>query len=178
MNLKQLTELKLNSQEQYNIINNALQAANDNGFLDEFIFERALICYEVLELIEDLDESNIEKVVNNPLTAFDDFIEKGLVQELIDNYNEDVSYLADIAARYFEDYNAYLLSFGGAMTQVEGLSTDNLDTLTEQFAQFMQNDKVNETLQIADEWGLNRAPTPNKKEDTISSDSDNLLQLT
>lgn len=178
MNLKQLTELKLNSQEQYNIINNALQAANDNGFLDEFIFERALICYEVLELIEDLDESNIEKVVNNPLTAFDNFIEKGLVQELIDNYNEDVSYLADIAARYFEDYNAYLLSFGGAMTQVEGLSTDNLDTLTEQFAQFMQNDKVNETLQIADEWGLNRAPMPNKKENAISSDPDNLLQLT
>lgn len=178
MNLKQLTELKLTSQEQYNIINNALQAANDNGFLDEFIFERALICYEVLELIEDLDESNIEKVVNNPLTAFDNFIEKGLVQELIDNYNEDVSYLADIAARYFEDYNAYLLSFGGAMTQVEGLSTDNLDTLTEQFAQFMQNDKVNETLQIADEWGLNRATTPKKKEDTTSSDPDNLLQLT
>ena len=150
----------LTSQERYDIINNALAAAEDNGFLNQFVFERALTCYEVLQLIEDLDDIDAPMVEENPLTAFDHFLEMGYIDQLVNNHADTVNYIGQTAATYFEDYEKYLLSIGGVLNKAEIFSSQVLQNMAGQVNEVMQNDDIKQTLQIADEWGMNRVPEP------------------
>ncbi len=46
----------LSSAAQFDIINFAIQAAEENGFLNSFIFERALYCFAAIILNDDRKE--------------------------------------------------------------------------------------------------------------------------
>ena len=111
INIEEVLNCPLTSQEIYDMINSCLEEAEDNGFLNQFVFERALVCHEVLLLIEDLDDIDGPMVAENPLTAFDHFLEMGYIQNLIKNHAATVDYIGKIAAQYFEDYEKYLLCF-------------------------------------------------------------------
>ena len=82
INIEEVSNCYFTSQEIYDMINSCLEAAEDNGFLSQFVFERALACHEVLLLIEDLDDIDGPMVAENPLTAFDHFLEMGYIQNL------------------------------------------------------------------------------------------------
>ena len=110
INIEEVLNCPLTSQEIYDMINSCLEEAEDNGFLSQFVFERALACHEVLLLIEDLDDIDGPMVAENPLTAFDHFLEMGYIQNLSKNHTDTVAYVNRIAAQYFADYEKYLLS--------------------------------------------------------------------
>lgn len=152
-------ELCISSQVQYDIINKALEMANDSGFLNQFVFERALWILLAQELIEDIDEEILNLINENPIQAWDKMLEENIIDELINNYKADLDYFAAIAAQYFEDYKKYLLSIGGALGQMDMLSTNNLNNFTESLQDFLQSDNTLKTLELADEWGMH-----NKKE--------------
>ena len=158
INIEEVLNCPLTSQEIYDMINSCLEKAEDNGFLNQFVFERALVCHEVLLLIDDLDDIDGPMVAENPLTAFDHFLEMGYVQNLIKNHADTVDYISKIAADYYEDYNKYLLSLGGVINKAELLSTDSLNNLTSQFKNVIENGDIMQTLEIAKEWGMDRVP--------------------
>ena len=150
------------------MINSCLEKAEDNGFLNQFVFERALVCHEVLLLIEDLDDIDGPMVAENPLTAFDHFLEMGYIQNLIKNHADTVNYIGKIAAQYFEDYEKYLLSVGGVLNKAEIFSSEVLQNMAGQFNDLTKNGDIQETLKIADEWGMNRQPP--KVENPVDSE--------
>lgn len=158
INIEEVLNCPLTSQEIYDMINSCLEEAEDNGFLNQFVFERALVCHEVLLLIEDLDDIDGPMVAENPLTAFDHFLEMGYIQNLIKNHTATVDYIGKVAAQYFEDYEKYLLSIGGVLNKAEIFSSEVLQNMAGQVNEVMQNDDIKETLHIADEWGMNRRP--------------------
>ena len=158
INIEEVLNCPLTSQEIYDMINSCLEEAEDNGFLNQFVFERALVCHEVLLLIEDLDDIDGPMVAENPLTAFDHFLEMGYIQNLIKNHTATVDYIGKVAAQYFEDYEKYLLSIGGVLNKAEIFSSEVLQNMAGQVNAVIQNDDIKETLHIADEWGMNRHP--------------------
>ena len=154
--------LPLSSQEQYDIINFALQAANDNGFLDRFIFEHALWCKTVCVLMDDIPDDIQELVNSNPLQAWDRMLEEEIMQNFFYKYVDVkvgdtlvLDYFGSIAAYYFESYEAYLLSIGGALSQTDMMSTDNLEDFKQSLQDFMTSENTLKTLDIADSWGMN-----------------------
>ena len=151
INIEEVLNCPLTSQEIYDMINSCLEEAEDNGFLNQFVFERALVCHEVLLLIEDLDDIDGPMVAENPLTAFDHFLEMGYIQNLIKNHTATVDYIGKVAAQYFEDYEKYLLSIGGVLNKAEIFSSEVLQNMAGQVNEVMQNDDIKETLHIADE---------------------------
>jgi hypothetical protein len=151
LNLEEIKRCELTSQEVYDMINSCLEAAEDNGFLNQFVFERALICHEVLLLIDDLDELDGPMVAENPLTAFDHFIEKEYIQDLIKNHAATVNYVSRVAAQYFEDYEKYLLSIGGVLNKAEILSSEVLQNMMGQVKELTTNNDIQETLRIAND---------------------------
>lgn len=171
----------LSSQEQYEIINKALDAANDNGFLNQFVFEHALWGFVAEKLIEDIDESIVNMLYSNPIQAWDEMLEEGIIEELFNRYNEQIgqqsllNYFAQAAAQYYADYKEYLLSFGGALSQIDMLSSDNLNTFTNQLQEFMNSDNTLKTLELADNWGMNNKTESKEKiklvEDELPQDS-------
>lgn len=157
INIEEVLNCPLTSQEIYDMINSCLEEAEDNGFLNQFVFERALVCHEVLLLIEDLDDIDGSMVAENPLTAFDHFLEMGYIQNLIKNHVDTVAYIGKVAAQYFEDYEKYLLSVGGVINKAELLSSETLNNMGGQIASLMSNTDITDTLKIAEEWGMNRS---------------------
>lgn len=168
INIEEVLNCPLTSQEIYDMINSCLEEAEDNGFLNQFVFERALVCHEVLLLIEDLDDIDGPMVAENPLTAFDHFLEMGYIQNLIKNHAATVDYIGKIAAQYFEDYEKYLLSIGGVLNKAEIFSSEVLQNMAGQFNDLTKNGDIQETLKIADEWGMNRQPP--KVENPVNSE--------
>ena len=158
INIEEVLNCPLTSQEIYDMINSCLEEAEDNGFLNQFVFERALVCHEVLLLIEDLDDIDGPMVAENPLTAFDHFLEMGYVQNLVKNHTATVDYIGKIAAQYFEDYEKYLLSVGGVLNKAEIFSSEVLQNMAGQMNDLTKNGDMQETLKIANEWGMNRQP--------------------
>lgn len=158
INIEEVLNCPLTSQEIYDMINSCLEEAEDNGFLNQFVFERALVCHEVLLLIEDLDDIDGPMVAENPLTAFDHFLEMGYIQNLIKNHATTVDYIGKIAAQYFEDYEKYLLSIGGVLNKAEIFSSEVLQNMAGQMNDLTKNDEIKETLKIAKEWGMDRQP--------------------
>ena len=158
INIDETLNCPLTSQEIYDMINSCLEEAEDNGFLSQFVFERALACHEVLLLIEDLDDIDGPMVAENPLTAFDHFLEMGYIQDLSKNHAVAVNYINKIAAQYFADYEKYLLSIGGVLNKAEIFSSQVLQNMGGQIKELTDNEDIKRTLQIADEWGMNRQP--------------------
>lgn len=163
INIEEVLNCPLTSQEIYDMINSCLEEAEDNGFLNQFVFERALVCHEVLLLIEDLDDIDGPMVVENPLTAFDHFLEMGYIQNLIKNHADTVTYIGKVAAQYFEDYEKYLLSIGGVLNKAEIFSSEVLQNMAGQMNDLTKNGDIQETLKIANEWGMNRQPAKVEK---------------
>lgn len=158
INIEEVLNCPLTSQEIYDMINSCLEEAEDNGFLNQFVFERALVCHEVLLLIEDLDDIDGPMVAENPLTAFDHFLEMGYIQDLIKNHTATVDYIGKIAAQYFADYEKYLLSIGGVLNKAEIFSSQVLQNMAGQMNDLTKNGDIQETLKIAKEWGMDRQP--------------------
>ena len=50
INLEIEKSLTLSAQDHYDIISFAIDAADDNGFINSFVFERALYCYTFIIL--------------------------------------------------------------------------------------------------------------------------------
>lgn len=168
INIEEVLNCPLTSQEIYDMINSCLEEAEDNGFLNQFVFERALVCHEVLLLIEDLDDIDGPMVAENPLTAFDHFLEMGYIQNLVKNHTATVDYIGKVAAQYFEDYEKYLLSVGGVLNKAEIFSSEVLQNMAGQMNELTKNGDIQETLKIADEWGMNRQPP--KVENPVNSE--------
>jgi len=156
LDLSKIKECPLSSQTIYDMINSCLEAAEDNGFLNQFVFERALTCHEVLQLIEDLDDIDAPMVAENPLVAFDHFIEMGYIDQLIKYHPDTVAYLGQISAQYFEDYEKYLLSLGGVINKASIFSSEVLQNMVNQVSTVSNNEDIVKTLQIANDWGMNR----------------------
>ena len=168
INIEEVLNCPLTSQEIYDMINSCLEEAEDNGFLNQFVFERALVCHEVLLLIEDLDDIDGPMVAENPLTAFDHFLEMGYIQNLVKNHTATVDYIGKVAAQYFEDYEKYLLSVGGVLNKAEIFSSEVLQNMAGQMNELAKNGDIQETLKIANEWGMNRQPP--KVENPVDSE--------
>ena len=168
ISIEEVLNCPLTSQEIYDMINSCLEEAEDNGFLNQFVFERALVCHEVLLLIEDLDDIDGPMVAENPLTAFDHFLEMGYIQNLVKNHTATVDYIGKVAAQYFEDYEKYLLSIGGVLNKAEIFSSEVLQNMAGQMNDLTKNGDIQETLKIANEWGMNRQPP--KVENPVNSE--------
>lgn len=69
INLETEKSLALDAQERYDIISFAMDAADDNGFINSFVFERALYCYTAIMLYPELKEDLSEKVASDLINA-------------------------------------------------------------------------------------------------------------
>lgn len=156
-------KMPLSAQEQYDIINTALDMANDNGFLNQFVFEHALWCLVVDNLVDDVPAELADMISENPIQVWDKMLEENIIQELFKNHGESLDYFAQAAAQYYSDYKDYLLSLGGALSQTDMMSTDNLNTFTKQLQDFMNSDNTLKTLDVADNWGMNNKPIEETK---------------
>lgn len=69
INLDLEKTLALDAQERYDVISFAVDAADDNGFINSFILERALYVYAAIMLYPEKKDEVSSLIVNNLISA-------------------------------------------------------------------------------------------------------------
>lgn len=152
------TAKKLTSQDMYDIIHFAAQSAEDNGFVNQFVFERALYAYAAIILYPDRKEEIGRIVSNNILDAWDALLADGTIEDMNKNFAVDMDALGRIGSVWLDDYIKYLQSARGILSSFQEFSGDIIQTAVEKFKTVSDEVGTNQVLEIANNWGMNNNP--------------------
>lgn len=155
INLEQEKQRSLSTQEIYEIIDFAVQAAEDNGFINTFVFERALYLFAAIRLQEDRKDEIAELITESPNKAWDALLEDGTIEQLLSDYKLDLDILADAGAQWIKDYTEYAHSARGLLDEVKTFSGDIVEGAVNQLKQYTDNDSIQRVIDTANSWGLN-----------------------
>lgn len=152
------TAKKLTSQDTYDIIHFAAQSAEDNGFVNQFVFERALYAYAAIILYPDRKEEIGRMVSNNILDAWDALLADGTIEDMNKNFAVDMDALGRICSVWLDDYIKYLQSARGILSSFQEFSGEIIQTAVEKFKTVSDEVGANQVLEIANNWGMNNNP--------------------
>lgn len=152
------TAKKLTSQDMYDIIHFAAQSAEDNGFVNQFVFERALYAYAAIILYPDRKEELSRIVSDNILDAWDALLADGTIADMNENFAVDMDALGRIGSVWLDDYIKYLQSARGILSSFQEFSGDIIQTAVEKFKTVSDEVGANQVLEIANNWGMNNNP--------------------
>lgn len=152
------TAKKLTSQDMYDIIHFAAQSAEDNGFVNQFVFERALYAYAAIILYPDRKEEIGRMVSDNILDAWDALLADGTIADMNENFAVDMDALGRIGSVWLDDYIKYLQSARGILSSFQEFSGDIIQTAVEKFKTVSDEVGANQVLEIANNWGMNNNP--------------------
>ena len=152
------TAKKLTSQDMYDIIHFAAQSAEDNGFVNQFVFERALYAYAAIILYPDRKEELGRIVSDNILDAWDALLTDGTIADMNENFAVDMDALGRIGSVWLDDYIKYLQSARGILSSFQEFSGDIIQTAIEKFKTVSDEVGANQVLEIANNWGMNNNP--------------------
>lgn len=152
------TAKKLTSQDMYDIIHFAAQSAEDNGFVNQFVFERALYAYAAIILYPERKEELGRIVSDNILDAWDALLIDGTIADMNENFAVDMDALGRIGSVWLDDYIKYLQSARGILSSFQEFSGDIIQTAVEKFKTVSDEVGANQVLEIANNWGMNNNP--------------------
>lgn len=154
---------KLTSQDMYDIIHFAAQSAEDNGFVNQFIFERALYAYAAIIIYPDRSEEIGRIVSNNILDAWDALLADGTIADMNENFTVDMDSLGQIGSVWLDDYIKYLQSARGIFSTFQTFSGDIVESTVNRFKDAFSENDAQTVLDIVDKWGMNNTPKDESK---------------
>ena len=157
------TAKKLTSQDMYDIIHFAAQSAEDNGFVNQFVFERALYAYAAIILYPDRKEELGRIVSDNILDAWDVLLTDGTIADMNENFAVDMDALGRIGSVWLDDYIKYLQSMRGVFSVFQNFSGDIFESTVNRFKDAFSESDAQTVLDIADKWGMNNTPKDESK---------------
>lgn len=157
------TAKKLTSQDTYDIIHFAAQSAEDNGFVNQFVFERALYAYAAIILYPDRKEELGRMVSDNILDAWDALLADGTIADMNENFAVDMDALGRIGSVWLDDYIKYLQSMRGVFSVFQNFSGDIVESTVNRFKDAFSKSDAQTVLDIADKWGMNNTPKDETK---------------
>ena len=110
MNIETEKTRKLTT-EQISIIEDlAVQAANDGGFMNRFIHERAIYVFAAVILYPEKKEE-LDKLIGagyDIRAAFDKIVDDGTLEDMVEDYVTDIDNLLAIGEQWFMDAAEFL----------------------------------------------------------------------
>lgn len=157
------TTRKLTSQDMYDIIHFSAQSAEDNGFVNQYVFERALYAYAAIILYPDRKEEIGRMVSNNILDAWDALVSDGTILDMENNFSSDIKILGEVGSVWLDDYIKYLQSARGIFSTFQTFSGDIVESTVNRFKDAFNESDAKTVLEIADKWGMNNTPKDESK---------------
>lgn len=157
------TTRTLTSQDIYDIIHFSAQSAEDNGFVNQYVFERALYAYAAIILYPDRKEEIGCMVSNNILDAWDVLVSDGTTSDMEKNFSSDIKILGEVGSVWLDDYIKYLQSARGIFSTFQTFSGDIVESTVNRFKDAFNESDAKTVLEIADKWGMNNTPKDESK---------------
>ena len=158
INLKNERSCRFSAQTVYDIIAEATDFANEDGFVNPFVFERALYLLAYASSNDEVREFVASQLAggNTILEVWDNIItEKEDDFDLfISEYELDMKHIADEASLWQEDYLEYLTSPRGLIEGLSPILEGLAEKLSGQMSSLQNDERLKETLSIASKWGM------------------------
>ena len=156
MNINLEKAYKLSSQERYDIISNAMDAAEDDGFINQFVFIRSLYVFAARVLYPELTEQiNTDLLNGSPMMVWDKMLEDGIIDNMVNDYSDELNVLADEGQVWLEDFMTFRNSARGIIDVLQ-VFTENIAGGMEKRLEMFKNDMdITGVQEIAEKWGLN-----------------------
>lgn len=148
-------EKTLSTQEMYEILDFAVQAAEDNGFINSFVFVRAMYMYAAIRLYEDRREELQQMINSDLLGSWDELVKDGTIENMNKDFYVDMNLLADYGQVWMDEFTAYAHSARGLLNTIQEFSADIVEQATQRLSSVVSNDDIKKVTDIAQEWGLN-----------------------
>lgn len=165
--------IKLSTKQVETILDFAIQAANDNGYMSSLVFQKAMLVFAATVLYPDRKEE-ISAAIGSQYdisAIYDKLNEEKFFEKMDADFYETMEYLRDVSVDWFEDAKSYAHSARGLLDSLNTLSGDIVKSAVEQLQKTVQSDDVAQVLQIGDTLGVNR------KQDTSIKDSGKLKDV-
>lgn len=178
INLETEKSLALDAQERYDIISFAMDAADDNGFINSFVFERALYCYAAMMLYPEYKKELAELATSNLIAAWNKILEENIFEQMIKNYETTITILCQEAENWFKEYSDWAHSARGILDIIQQFSGNIVENAANRLTTTAQETGVSNLLEVADEWGMTRGllKEENIKENIKEQDEESLFE--
>lgn len=158
MNLEQEKNSVFTSQEAYEIISAAIDMADDEGFVNSYVFERALYVCAARVIYEDKTEQINTSLLENgsPLITWQQLLEDGTIDQMMAEHLESLDYLASLGEVWFEEYTEAAHSLRSLIDVIQTFTDGMAGNMGKQLDMLKQDAGVQNVIDIADKWGLDR----------------------
>lgn len=149
------SNMRMSSEERYIVLDHSLQSADDEGFVNDFIFKRAVFCYAAAVLLEDRREEIASMIAVNPMMAWDALVKDGTMKKLAEDYKQDFEAMFDEYEIIKEAYEGYCNSVRGTFNTFQLFSGDITAKAAEQLAVLKENrGDLEKAVNAAKKWGM------------------------
>ena len=156
MNIDLEKAYQLPSQERYDIISRAMDAAEDDGFINQFVFIRALYVFAARVLYSEMTEQIDEDLLNgSPMTVWDKMLKDGVVDNMINDYSAELNVLADEGQIWLVDFMTYRNSARGIIDVLQVFTEGLAGNMGQQLEVFKNDADIAGVQEIAERWGFN-----------------------
>lgn len=156
INLEIEKSLHLSAQDRYDIISFAMEAADENGFINSFVFERALYCYTAIMLYPEHKDLISQAVAENLIKAWETLIENGFIEQMTKDYETELSIITQEAQSWYEEYSDWAHSARGILDTVQTFSGNIVQNAATMLKNTAQETGVEDILEVAEDWGMTR----------------------
>ena len=167
--------LALNAQERYDIIGFAIEAADESGFVNSFILNRALYCYAAILLYPDCKEELANKLSKDILGTWNELLLDETIDKMYAEYAPTLEVLASEAEVWYKEYSDYAHSARGILDIIQTYSGDILQDAARTLENSAQESGVKDILTIAEDWGMGRDNLKESAETVVEVDEESLF---
>lgn len=149
-------DIKLTMEQVCIIEDFAAQAANDGGFMNSYVFERALLVFAAIVLYPDRKDE-INSMIGEGYDirlAYQTLLETGLLEEMSKDYEGELEYLITIGKTWFQEVKEFEQSARGLLNTISDLSGDIVSQAASKLQAVASGD-AKFVEEFADKWGFN-----------------------
>lgn len=150
---------KLSAAEINYILTVSFDMASTNGFVNSFVFERAMYVYTYAVLCakngkEDELEKKAAENEGGVLDLWNHLLLDGSIEELTKNYEPELTILQHAAGDMFDDYQEYQRSIRCIANDLTGTAESIIREVASAAKSSLSKEQYQEVVDIASKWGL------------------------
>lgn len=140
----------------------AIGESENDGFVNRYVFERAMYTYLYLLLAEGDEQEKVRNSINENgvLVVWQELVGTGKIEQMAQEHQTELTLAERASADVFDDYNAYSKSIRASFANIQSVSSNIMENAAKQMSQMLSSDQYKDIMDIAEKWGMNNTLLP------------------
>lgn len=140
----------------------AIGESENDGFVNRYVFERAMYTYLYLLLAEGDEQEKVRNSINENgvLVVWQELVGTGKIEQMAQDHQTEITLVERAGADVFDDYNGYSRSIRASFANIQSVSSNVMENAAKQMSQMLSSDQYKDIMDIAEKWGMNNTLLP------------------